>query len=169
MADRIFHYEQRSAATRRTQVLFEEKVRSETESVMIEIRHPQLCRIDFHFVDVPDIPNRVTPRFLSGDGVLLFPAVPVEGPDVRHEYLLGHGQVSPAGFVGKITGTSEGPGQGVMIDYDLDFTAVVDQILARGVTGHLMVVPPETVIEMLHDGAAEITYSATITVGALGG
>lgn len=167
MADRIFYYQQSSVFSRSTQVLFEKKVRSATESVEVDIRAPDLCRIDFHFIDVPDVANRVTPRFTSAAGHLLFPAVPVEGPDVRQMYLLGHGQVVPAGVVGKITGTTEGPGQGVMVDYDLDITAI-DQILARGVTGHLMVLLPETIIEMQHAGGAEITYSATITVGNLG-
>lgn len=164
MADRIFRYE---ATGTKTQVLFSEQVRSSTEDVEIFIRDPERCRIQFEFLDVPGVANRVTPRFLFNGGQLLIPEVPVEGPDVRQVYLLGHGQVVPSGVVGNITGQTEGPGQGVMVDYDLEITAI-DQMLARGITGHQLLTPTHFRVEMLHDGGADITYSATITVGDLG-
>lgn len=164
MSDRTFRYD--PSATR-TQVLFAQQVRSATEDVEIFIREPDLCIVRFEFLDVPDVPNRVTPRFLFNGGQPLFDAVPVEGPDVRQFYLLGHRQVVPSGVIGNIKGQTEGPGQGVMVDYDLEITAV-DQLLAGGVTGHQFITPTKFRIEMLHDGGADITYSATITVGVLG-
>ena len=107
-------------------------------------------------------------RFLElNTGAVFIPVVPAEGPHVNHTYLLGHGQVVPSGLVGKITGKTEGPGQGVMVDYDLEITAF-DQLLAQGITGHSIITPTHFILEMLHDGGASITYSATITVGDLG-
>lgn len=166
MADRIFVYDQLGAGA---QPCFPVAVRSETNDVELAMHNPDLVVIRFIFVDVPDAANRVTPRFtdvVTGDSFV--DEVPVEGPNVNQTYLLGHRLVVPSGVVGKITGQTEGPGQGVMVDYDLDIT-MFDQLLARGVTGHSLLVPAHFIIEMIHDGSAPITYSALMTVGQLSG
>lgn len=134
----------------------------------IFIRTPSTVAVVFAFEDVPDVPNRVTPRFLRHDGELLLEGTPVEAPDVKQVYVLGHGQVVSSGVVGKITGMLEGVGEGQDQTVDLDIT-LDDPWLKLGVTGHYPFVPPLFVLEMMHDGAQPVTYGATITVGDLGG
>lgn len=166
MADRTFVYDQLASGTQECIPLV---VRSATQSVEIKMRNPEFTVVRFVFENVPDVANRVTVRFKDlKTGVVFVPEVPVEGPNVSQVYLLGHRQVIPSGVVGKITGQTEGPGQGVMVDYDLDIT-IFDQLLAQGITGHSVVVPTSFDIETLHDGGADIRYQAFITIGELSG
>lgn len=165
MADVNFRYNE--GATR-TQVLIPVAVRNATNTVAVAIRNPEMCVVRFRFLDVPDVPNRVTPIFKTLEtGRVFVPEVPVEAPSIDQIYLLGHGNVVPSGVVAKITGQTEGPGMGVMVDYNLEIEAI-DQLLARGFTGHSLLIPTNFVIEIVHDGGADITYSASITLGDLG-
>ena len=166
MADRIFVYNE---LARGEQELIPPEARSATNDVEVQLHNPEQTVIRFQFADVPDVPNRVTVRFKDLDtGAVFVPEVPVEGPAVNQVYLLGHGLIVPSGVIARITGQTEGPGQGVMVDYNLDVTAV-DQLLALGITGHSIAVPAHFDVELLHDGNAEITYQASITIGDLEG
>ena len=164
MPDRTFVY---SELSRGEQSLFLPEARSATNDVEVQLHNPEQAVVRFRFEDVPDVANRVAVRFKAIDtGEVFVPEVPVEGPDVNQIYLVGHGQIVQSGVIAKITGQTEGPGGGVMVDYDLSVTAV-DPLLALGITGHSIIVPAHFVIEILHDGNASITYQASITVGDL--
>lgn len=167
MADRIFVYNELALGE---QTLFPPEARVATNDVEIQLRNPHFAVVRFIFQDVPDVANRVTPRFkLLDTGVVFIPEVPVEGPNVNQTYLLGHRQIIPSGVVGKITGQTEGPGQGVMVDYDLDIT-IFDQLKTHhGITEHSILCPAHFIVEMLHDGNASITYQASVTIGSLPG
>lgn len=155
-------------ATEGRQPLLAPAVRSNTLDTTVFIRHPNAVVVVFDFLDVPDVPNRVTPRFLLSDGAPFLEGLPVEGPGVQQLYVLGHGQAVPSGMSGKITGMLEGMGEGQDQMVDLDIT-IADPWERYGVTRHFPFVPPEFVLRMLHDGAAPITYEATINVGPFGG
>lgn len=162
MADRTFIYDELG---RGEQVLFPLEARSATNDVQVQTRNPNVAVLRFLFEDVPDVANRVIVRFKDPDtGLLLVPAVPVEGPDVKQTYLLGHRTVVPSGIVAKITGTTMGPGE-VQTNYDLD-VEVFDQLLGQEITGHTHLVPAHFVVEVFHDGTAAIRYEASITIGS---
>ncbi len=166
MADRTFIYNELAMGE---QNLIPPEARAATNDVEIQLRNPHFAVVRFIFQDVPDVANRVTARFLDiNTGEVFIPETPVEAPNVNQIYMLGHRKVVPSGLVGKITGTTEGPGQGVMVDYDLDIT-LFDQLLARGVTEHSLLCPPHFIVEMRHEGNASITYQASVTAGDLTG
>lgn len=161
MADEVFRYIQHSGPT---QALLAGIVRDASHTLEVNVPRSGITSIVMQFDDVPDVPNQVTPIFRAADGVtLLFEPVPVAAPNVTQLYLVGHGKVVPDGIIGKITGQTEGPGMGVVVDYDLDITAF-DQLKAMGLAGHTPFFLPKFEIEFQHDGAAPVTYGALITV-----
>lgn len=153
--------------SRPRQQLLVSEVRSATNQTEITIRYPADTSVVFVFDDVPDAGNRVTPRFLTERGVPFLEGEPVEAPAVVQAYLIGHGQIVPSGIIAKITGMLEGVGEGQDQMVDLDVEAF-DQFKAQGITGHFPFTLPKFILEMVHDGAAPITYGATITVGDIG-